>query len=249
LPRDPRILRHLVVMSVLNIVVPFFLITWGEQTVDSSLASIINAAVPLPTIILAALFLQDEPITVNRLVGLVVGFGGVILLTGHGLAGLGGGEIAGEIALVLSTISYGMGAVYARRNVRGLRPMTAAICQVGFALLITTGLAFTFEDPIARVAAIDGRALFAVVWLGLIGSGLAYLAFFRTLSRWGATRTTMVAYLLPIWGIVLGVIVLGERVDATVLAGTALIMGGVALVNSRFGARRLFGRSTPAGPA
>jgi drug/metabolite transporter (DMT)-like permease len=248
LPRDPRILGHLFVMAILSIVIPFFLITWGEQTVDSSLASIINSAVPLPTIILAAVFLHDEPITLNRVIGLVVGFGGVVLLTSRGLSG-SGGQIAGEIALVLSTISYGMGAVYARRNVRGLRPMTAAVCQVGLALLITTMLALVFEDPFARIASIDGRALFAVVWLGLVGSGLAYLAFFRTLARWGATRTSMVAYLLPIWGIVLGVVVLSEQIDAQVLLGTVLIIGGVALVNAKFGGRRLFGRGTPAGTA
>ncbi len=243
LPRNPRILGHLVVMAVLNIVIPFWLITFGEQTVDSSLASILNATVPLFTIILAASFLHDEPITVNRLVGLAVGFVGVVLLTSRGLAEMAAGGGVGELALVLSSVSYAAGNVYARRNVRGVAPMAVAICQVGLALAITTVLAFAIENPLS--ATITPNAALAVVWLGLFGSGLAYLLFFRMLSRWGSTRSSLVAYLLPIWGIVLGVLVLQEQIDARVLAGTVLVIGGVALVSARFGSRRLFGRAAP----
>jgi drug/metabolite transporter (DMT)-like permease len=244
LPRDPRTIGHLVVMAVLNIVAPFTLITYGEQTVASSLASILNATVPLFTIVLAALFLHDEPITVNRLVGLAVGFVGVVLLTSRNGAG-GGGTGFGEIALILSAVSYAAGNVYARRNVRGLRPMTTAVCQVGLALAITTVLAFAFEDPLATP--ISPTAFGAVVWLGLLGSGLAYLLFFRILARWGSTRSSLVAYLLPIWGIALGVVVLHETIDERVLLGTVLVIGGVALVSARYGSRRLFGRTAPAG--
>ena len=246
LPRERRTIGHLVVMAVLNIVIPFWLITFGEQTVNSSLASILNATVPLFTIITAALFLHDEPITVNRLVGLAVGFVGVVLLTGQGLAAMAAGGGVGELALVLSSVSYAAGNVYARRNVRAVAPMAVAVCQVGFALLITTVLAFVIENPLATN--ITPRAAISVVWLGLMGSGLAYLVFFRMLGRWGSTRSSLVAYLIPIWGIALGVVVLHETVDVRVLAGTALVIAGVALVSARFGARRLFGRSAPAEP-
>jgi drug/metabolite transporter (DMT)-like permease len=246
LPRTPRIAGHLVIMAVLNIVIPFWLITFGEQTVDSSLASIINATVPLFTIVLAASFLHDEPITVNRLVGLAVGFVGVVLLTSRGLADMAAGGGVGELALVLSSVSYAAGNVYARRNVRGIPPMAVAFSQVGIALVITTILAFAIENPLS--ATITPTAAFAIVWLGLLGSGMAYLLFFRMLSRWGSTRSSLVAYLLPIWGIVLGVIVLNERIDERVLAGTVLVIGGVALVSAKYGARRLFGRSAPVDP-
>ena len=244
LPRDPKIYGHLLVMSVVNVALPFALITSAEQSVDSSIAAILNGGVPLFTIVIAALFLHDEPITVNRIFGLLIGYAGVILLVGRGF-GSGGGEgaISGELALLGSTASYGLGAVYARRNVRGLRPMIPALFQVLFAFVITGVIALLIERPFDVVW--TGRSIFAVLWLGLLGSGLAYLCFFRLLQSWGATRTTMVAYLLPIVGIVAGALVLNEVVDAGILVGTALVIGGVALVNSRYGQRRLFGRAAP----
>jgi len=246
LPRDLRTYGHLVVMSVISIALPFYLITTAEQSTDSALAAIINGSVPLYTIVIAALVLHDEPITVNRLIGLVVGFVGVVVLVSRelGAAGLGDG-LYGELALVGSSVSYAAGAVYARRNVRGLRPMIPALFQVAFAFLLTSVLAIALERPLATVVGPD--TVLAVVWLGVLGSGVAYLAFFRLLARWGATRTTLVAYLLPVVGIALGVLVLNEQIDARILIGTALIIGGVALVNSRYGRRPLFrvARSRP----
>jgi drug/metabolite transporter (DMT)-like permease len=243
LPREPRIYGHLIVMSVFNVALPFFLITSAEQSTDSSLAAIINASVPLFVIVISAVALHDEPITPGRLAGLAVGFVGVFILVSRGLGGSGGGSggdssLYGEVALVGSSISYAVGAVYARRNVRGLRPMIPALFQVAFAFVITAILAVVLEHPFATV--VRPEAVFAVVWLGVLGSGFAYLAFFRLLSRWGATRTTLVAYVLPVVGIVLGVLVLSEQVDIRILLGTALIIGGVALVNSRYGQRPLF---------
>ncbi|HEY7131780.1 MAG TPA: DMT family transporter [Candidatus Limnocylindrales bacterium] len=248
LPRDPRSYGHLLVMGTINIAIPFALITFAEQTVDSSLASVINSAVPLFVIVLAAVFLPGEAITVNRLVGLLVGFVGVAILVGFDVTDLSAGNAVGELALIGATISYAAGNVYAKRNIHGLRPMIPALFQVFFGLLITGTLAFATEHPLT----VDWvpEAVLAVFWLGLFGSGLAYLSYFRILQRWGATRTSLVAYLLPVWGIALGAIVLGEPIQATMLAGTALIIGGIALVNSRYGARPVFSRrdATPPGP-
>jgi drug/metabolite transporter (DMT)-like permease len=242
LPREAKTYFHLVVMATVNIVLPFSLITWAERSVDSALAATLNAAVPLFVIVVAAIFLRDERITANRVAGLVVGFVGVAILVGFDPATLSSGNFNGEIALIGSTISYALGAVYARRNIHGLRPMIPALFQVGFAFALVTILAFIFERPLAVMTAMTPNALFAVVWLGLLGSGLAYLVFFRILAAWGATRTSMVAYLLPIYGIALGALVLHEHVDQRLLVGTALVIGGVALVNSRYGSQPLFRR-------
>jgi drug/metabolite transporter (DMT)-like permease len=241
LPRNRRIYGHLVVMSVINIVLPFFLITSAERTVDSALASVINGTVPLFAIVIAAFVLQDEPITVNRLAGLVLGFAGVVLLTGGSIGT--GGDLAGNVALVGSAASYGAGAVYARRNIRGLRPMIPALFQVGFAFVISSVLALALEHPWTEP--LTGKALFSVAWLGILGSGFAYLVMFRLLGRWGATRASMVAYLLPVFGIALGVLVAKETIGLPVIIGTLLIVGGVALASSKIGARRQFGRAGP----
>ena len=240
LPRDPKTYGHLIVMGAVIIAIPFSLITWAELSVDSALAAIMNAAVPLFVIVIAAIFLRDERITLNRLAGLAIGFVGVAILVGFDPADLVGNNAGGEVALIGSTISYACGAVYARRNIHGLRPMIPALFQVGFALVMMLVLAFVFEHPLN--VGMTPNAMLAVIWLGLLGSGLAYLLFFRILGRWGATRTSMVAYLLPVYGIVLGALVLSEPIDARLLVGTALIIGGAALVNSKYGARPLFER-------
>jgi len=240
LPRDLRMYGHLFVMGVVNIAIPFSLITFAEKAVDSSLAAVINSAVPLFVIVIAAIFLRGEQITVNRLAGLVVGFVGVAILVGLDVTNLGSADAVGELALVGATISYAFGAVYARAHIHGLRPMIPALFQVFFGLVVISVLAVVTEHPFASFPAPE--ALFAIVWLGLLGSGLAYLCFFRILQRWGATRTSLVAYLLPVFGIALGALVLKEPIAPSTLLGTVLVIGGIALVNSRYGTRPLFTR-------
>lgn len=245
LPRDPMTYAHLFVMAMINIVIPFTLITSAERSVDSAIAAILNGAVPLIVIVLAALVFHDEPITLNRLVGVVVGYIGVIVLVAPGLTSgsAGASAFGGEIALLGSTVAYAIGAVYSRRTLRnrGLRPVVPAVVQVAFATVVVTILAFVLERPLEVSWNTD--ALIAVVWLGLLGSGLAYLVNFRLLARIGATGTSQLAYLLPVVGIVSGALMFGEEIDAIVIAGTALVLGGVALVNSRYGQRRIWGRS------
>jgi drug/metabolite transporter (DMT)-like permease len=240
LPRDARTYAHLVVMGFFSVALPFSLITFAEQSVDSALAAILTAAVPLFVIPIAALLLTDERITLNRIIGVAIGLVGVAILVGFDPGDVSSSDFGAELALIGAAISYAVGAVYARRNVHGLRPMIPAVMQVFFALVMVTILAFALERPLDLPLRAD--ALFAVVWLGLFGSGLAYLVFFRLLGRWGATRTSLVAYLLPIFGIVLGALVLNETIDARIIIGTALIIGGIALVNARWGSRALFGR-------
>jgi drug/metabolite transporter (DMT)-like permease len=246
-PRDRRMFGHLLVMAVINIVIPFSLITWAEQSVDSALAAIINSTVPLMVLVIAPMFLPEEPIRVNGVIGLVIGFIGVVLIVSPGLVAADG-DPAGELALLGSSLSYAIGNVYARIKVRGLAPLIPAVFQVTFALLIVASLALVLERP-WETAQPDAQAWFSIVWLGVFGSGIAYLAYFRLLSRWGATRTALVAYVLPVIGIVLGFLVLQEPIGLSLIAGTGLIIAGVALVNGRWGRRRLFARVPPAEPA
>ena len=231
LPRRLATYWHLLMIGILSVALPFSLITWAEQSVDSTLAAVINGGVPLFTIVIAATFLTDEPFTTPRVVGLLVGFVGVAILVGFDPGVLAGTSLVPALALLGSTFSYAAGAVYARRFLHGLRPMITALFEVVFALVIASALAVTVGGGIGLPD--SGEAWLAVAWLGLLGSGLAFLVFFRLLARWGATRTSMVAYLLPVFGLILGAVVLQEPVDARLIIGTALVIAGVALVNLR----------------
>jgi drug/metabolite transporter (DMT)-like permease len=231
LPREPRMYGHLAVLGLFSVALPFALITWAEQSVDSSLAAVLTGAVPLFVIPFAALVLPTERITLNALLGIAIGLVGVAVVVGFDPASLAGTGLVAQLALIGAAASYALGGVYARRNVHGLRPMIPALFQVAIALVLTGIPALLLESPWQRGLAPE--AIFAVVWLGLLGSGAAYLVFFRLLRSWGATRTSMVAYLLPIWGLVLGALVLQEPIDLRLLLGTALVIGGIALVNLR----------------
>jgi len=229
LPRTLKPYVHLGVMGFVNVLLPFSLITWAERSTDSALAATLTAPVPLLVVPIAAFLLPDERLTITKLLGVAVGLIGVAILVGFDPTSVARNDLVAELALVGAAVSYAVGAVYARRNVRGLRPMIPALFQVGYGLLMAAILAFVFEQPLSTPLTVP--TIGAVIWLGLLGSGLAYLVYFRLLSGWGAARTSLVAYLLPLWGIALGFLVLGEPIQAGLLVGAALVLLGIALVN------------------
>jgi drug/metabolite transporter (DMT)-like permease len=241
LPRSARQYGHLMVMALVNIVVPFVLIGYGEQTIDSALASILNATVPLFVIILAPMFLPDERITWPRVAGLAVGFAGVILLVAPDLVNLSDADFTGELMLLGSSLCYAIGNVYAKRNVKGLAPRIPALFQVFLAMLIVVPIALIVDRPFETVHPAP-EAWLAIAWLGILGSGFAYICYFTILANWGATRTSMVAYLLPVVGLALGSIVLDDPVTLNRVLGTALVIAGIALVNSGPALRRIVDR-------
>lgn len=231
LPREARFYGHISVVGLVGIALPFVLITIAEASVDSAVAAVLTAPVPLFVIPFAALMLADERLTANKVLGVIVGLVGVVVLVGFDPAQLGTTDFLAELLLVGAAISYAVAGVYARRFVTGYRPMIPALFEVFTALVMVGVLAFILERPLEAPVNLDTVA--SVLWLGLFGSGLAFLVFFRILGRWGAARTSMVAYLLPVWGIILGALVLREEIPPALLTGTALIIGGIALVNLR----------------
>jgi drug/metabolite transporter (DMT)-like permease len=266
IPRSPGSLRKLTILALFNVAVPALLISWGAQSIPSALTSILNSLTPLFTIGIAALVLRDEPITLNRLAGLLIGFGGAALLASPNL-GQSGPEVSataallGEIAVALGALCYAVGAVYARHRITGrslvddpvtgprhASPVEIALPQAAISCLVCGIMAIAFERPDGGLisAPPDAAAWFSVTWLGMLGSGLAYLLFFRLVRAWGATRTTMVTYVMPIVGISLGFLVLNEQLHPVELAGAAFILGGLLLANSSVGARVLFQRAPPA---
>ncbi len=220
------------VLATVNTSAPFLLISWGEVTVPSGLASVLNSTVPIFGVVLAGAILKDEPVTLPRAGGVVLGFGGVVLLLSrdlvHGGFNLSG--VVGQAAIVLASICYAIGAVFARRTLRGVPSMTIA----SWVLVISAGqtvlLSLIFSRP--TMASFTFQTVFAILWLGSLGSGIAYILSFYILGSWGAARYTFVAYMLPVVGLTLGAIFLHELIDWRILAGSILVIGGIALANA-----------------
>jgi drug/metabolite transporter (DMT)-like permease len=233
LPRDLRTLAHLAVLGAVNIAVPFWLIGWAQQHIDSGLAGVLQSTAPFFTLVVAATFVHDERITRGRLAGIGLGSLGILFLSAESVADLGtpGGpeRLAGLLAVVGSSLCYAVGNTYARRNLRSARPLVLAVGQVGWSVILVGLLALLVDGGIT--VPVVPEAAFSVLWLGAVGTGFAYMVFFRLLTGWGPTRASVVAYLLPVVAVALGVVVLGETLDALFVAGGALIVGGVWIVN------------------
>jgi len=230
LPRDGRTLRACAVVGLFNTALPFVLITWGETRIPSSVASILNGTVPLFTLVIAHFALHDEPLTLSRVAGLVAGFAGVVLLVGRGL-GSGAGSLTGQVAVVTAAISYAAAATYTRRVLRGMSPLLQASTTMLFAVAVVAPATLALEWPLVLPA--RPMAWVAAAWLGLLGSCTAYLLYFSLINAWGATRASLVTYVFPVVGLLLGILILDEPTDWRLLAGTALIVAGIVIVNAR----------------
>lgn len=230
-PRDPKILKHLGVMAVLSPCLPLLLVSWAETRIDSTVASVLNGTVPLFTIILAHGFLSDERMTPAAFGGLVVGFLGVLVLMGQDLSvqALVAGNLGGQIALILATLLYAASTIYSRRYIQGLSPIVHSAGLMAYSAVMTVVIALIFEAPLHLPHAVVTWV--AVFWLGILSSCFGFIMFFDLLRKWGATRSSVVNYVFPVIGVALGIIVRGEPLGWRLVAGAALILSGIALVN------------------
>ncbi len=233
LPRDWGIWRGFLVVAVIGNVVPFFLINWGEVTVDSSLAAILLATVPLATIVLAHAFTRDERLTPLKGLGVMVGFGGIVVLVGpDALAGFGR-EAVSQLAIVGAACRYAVTGVFVRRS--RLIELPAAVTATGVlvtAAVIAVPLALVIDRPWALPAPSTG-GLLAVVVLALLCTSAAFLILFRLLATTGATFVSLLNYLAPVFGVSWGALLLGEPLHFDVLGALALILLGLVLTQVR----------------
>jgi len=231
-PRDRRTILAFVFMGVFNTALPFTLISWGETKIDSSLASILNGSVPLFTIIIAHFWLHDEKITLPRIAGLIVGFVGVVVLVSRDFGPQGiHGDVLGQIAVLAASASYAIAVTFSRRYLRGKPPVIQATMVLLIADSILWIAAPIVESPFrAPVLPITWLAL---AWLGVLGSCTAYLLYFYLINAWGPTRATLVTYVFPVIGLILGILFLNETADWRLLLGSILVVGGIGVVNLR----------------
>lgn len=228
-PRDRKTWINFAVLGPTSLAIPIFLISWGERMIDSAVASILNATVPLFTILIAHFWLDDDRITLQKALGLLVGFGGVVLLLSKDLDGSSHGAVIGQGAIVLAAFFYAWSAVFARKATqhvvglaRGAAPLITATI---FMWLIAPFVESPFRIPILPSTWV------ATLWLGILGSGLAMLMFYYLIHEIGPTRATLVTYLFPVGGVIFGVSFLGEYLSWQLLAGTFLILGSLVVVN------------------
>lgn len=218
-------------LALINTALPIFLISWGEQSIDSGLASILNSTVPIWTIILAHLALHDEPLVGSKIAGVLVGFAGVIVLVGFGGSDSGSLIRLGELAVIMASIFYASASIFVRRYLSHVPHNPLIFITLTFATLMTAPFMIMVEG--IDESLIQPKALIAMSWLGIVGTAFAYQIYYRLIAWWGAGRATTVTYTFPVVGLLLGIVFLGESITKELVIGGGLILTGVILANQK----------------
>jgi len=220
-------------MGTLNNVLPMSLIVFGTHSISAGLASILNAMTPLFTILVAHVVTTDEKLTPGKIIGIVLGIIGVVVLIGPGFLTDVGGSLIGEIACLFAALSYACANNFGRRFARlGIKPLQIAFGQVTASTLILLPITAVMDAPWSLPAP-PMSAFLSVVALGLFCTALAYVIFFRILNRSGALAIALVTLMIPPSAVALGAVLLGEAISAQNLVGMALIGIGLLAVNRK----------------
>lgn len=233
LPREARVWRAFFIMGALNNLIPWMMVVWAQTQIPSGLAAILNAPTPMLTAVLAHMLTPDEKLTRQKFAGVFAGMLGVALVVGPGvLAGVDTAVLA-QITCLSATLSYAASGVYGRvfRSL-AVQPVSAAFGQQLMVACVIVPLALVVDQPWNGPAPGMG-AIAAVLALGIIATALPYILFYRILAEAGATNLMLVNLLIPGWAIVLGAIVLGERLAPTAFLGMAVVGLGLAVIDGR----------------
>ncbi|HFQ91308.1 MAG TPA: EamA/RhaT family transporter [Chromatiales bacterium] len=225
LPRSPRLWAGISLVGIFNTSVPFFLVSWAEQSVDSGVAALLMGLGPLLTIIASHISTSDDKLTSSKIIAVIMGFGGVLIIAGaDALAGLGD-NLRGQLALIAASLCYVISGQFVRRYSQiQVESFTAAILLAG-ALSLMPWLAISASHADAHISPLP---VMAVVYLGLVPTGLAYLLRFHLIRTVGNSYAVLGVYLVPVVGVLLGTILLDEPLTVTTLAALALILGALA---------------------
>lgn len=221
----------LIFVGIFNIAVPFSLITRAEESIDSSLATVLNSSVPLFSLVIAHFALPDEKLNRYKVLGLLIGYVGIIVLTSRGLNDAEGSPLDGQLLMIGAVASYAVAVVFMRRRLRHIEPITIAGLTLIIAAIILISMTLVVDsNSLQTVSDISTKTVAAVTALAFINTVCAYFLFYNLIAAWGA-RATMVTYVFPPVGIALGAIFLDEPIDARLIFGSALILGGIFAVN------------------
>ncbi len=229
-PTDWPTLRSLIIIGVGNVVAPFLLITWSELYITSGLAAVLQATAALFSLVVAHFMFADDRITPQKLAGLGMGFLGVVVLFGGEIGGSNG--LPGMIGMVLASLCYAIFTAYSRRFLQGnIAPVVVAGITQITAAVVTGPLALL--GGFTPLNTVSSNTLIAVVILGVVNTFVAYLFYYFVVRELGVSRASMVTYITPVVGVVLGAVFLSEDVGVTLLLGGGLIFAGIGIVNIR----------------
>ncbi|MGQ0524279.1 MAG: DMT family transporter [Betaproteobacteria bacterium] len=220
---------HYALLALIGNAVPFYLIAWGQQYIDSALAGITMAIMPLATLVLAHFFVHGERITRSRAIGFVLGFSGIVLLIGPtALSGLGGSalQVAGQLGVLAGALCYATNTVIAQRTIKS-DVLVASAGVLLIASAMTLPVALLLDRPWTLQP--DWGSLLSVLWLGVGPTGIATIFYFVVIGSAGPTFMSLVNYLAPCVALLLGVVILHEEPGPNAYAGLALILSGIAL--------------------
>jgi len=232
-PLDKTVLGAFLGMGVLNNVLPFTLIVWGQAHIASGLASILNATTPMFTVLVAHMLTADEKLTSGRVAGVILGVVGVVIMIGGAaLASLGVGVLA-QLACLAAALSYAFAGVFGRRFRRlGVSPLATATGQVTASSLILIPLMLMIDQP--WTLPMPGAGVIgALLGVAALSTALAYILFFRILATAGATNLLLVTLLIPVTSVLLGIAFLGEMLLPKHMLGMAIIALGLAAIDGR----------------
>jgi drug/metabolite transporter (DMT)-like permease len=224
----PSLWLRVAVLALVSVVTPFVLIAWAEEHIASGTASVLNSTMPLFTTMFAAIFLMEEQLTPVRGVGLVVGFLGVVVLTGGEIYDFRDSSVLGQLAVVGAAACYGAGAVYARGLLKRVDPLGLS----GGQLMLGTVLALPIMLGVRGTPdySLSVEAWLSLLTLGVLGTGIAIVAYLWLVDNVGSVRSSLVTYIIPIVGLFLGWAVLDESIGVNTILGCGLIIAGVAAV-------------------
>ncbi len=228
MPRTLRGWAPLVAVGVFNSVIPYTLISWGEESISSGLAAILTSMVPLFAVVFAHFVTHDERLSVTKVMGVSVGFIGVIVLSLPQLRGGIQAQLVGELAVVAASASYASATLIARKFLRGVSYVVASAGQLGVSAVVLLPLSLLFDNPMSLRPSF--ASLGSLITLSLLGTAFALFLYYWLIANTGATRTTLVTYIMPLMGVMWGALILHEPIEWEAIIGLALIIGGVGLV-------------------
>lgn len=231
-PTDRRTLGALAVIGLGNVVAPFMLISWSEQYITSGLAAVLQASAALFSLVVAHFLFDDEHMTIQKVAGLITGFIGVLVLFGGEMGGEN--SVAGMGGMVVASLCYALFTALGRKVIQGnVAPVVVAAASMIMATIVTAPVVFLTEGGLTPLDSVSSQAIVSMLVLGGLNTFIAYMFFYFVVRELGVAQASMVTYIVPVVGVVLGAVFLNEVIGPALVLGGLLIFAGIGIVNLR----------------